>query len=190
MATQRSNIFSGDIHNLKLETIQKRLMQAGITLTAVALPLTALIAPNQSTDMKLWELGLGSLFGGAGAFVARQREDIENRHSSFLDLHREHERGSIKNEFAYHSATQEIRGELNLAGAINALRQPPVMARYMNKFQLQGLIAMAENRQSGTWVTLRNFHTRETFSGFEIGLQRLGYVGYRKSTFIEASAPC
>jgi len=144
MATERSNIFSSDIHSLKLQTVQKRLMQAGITLTAVALPLTALIAPNQSTDMKLWELGLGSLFGGAGAFVAREREDIENRHSSFLDLHREHERGSIKNEFAFHSATQEIRGELNLAGAINALRQPPVMARYMNKFQLQGLIALPE----------------------------------------------
>jgi len=140
MTNQRSNIFSSEIHNLKLQTIQKRLMQTGITLAAISLPLTALIAPNQSTDMKLWELGLGSLFGGCGAFVAKEREDIENRHSSFLDLHREHEKGSIKNEFGFYSATQEMRGELNLAGAINALQQPSARLRYMNKFQLQGLI--------------------------------------------------
>jgi len=49
-------------------------------------------------------------------------------------------------------------------------------------------VLLAENRESGTWVTLRNFHTNETFSGFESGLQRLGYVGYRKAIFIEAIA--
>jgi len=49
-------------------------------------------------------------------------------------------------------------------------------------------IILAENRTSGTWISLRNFHTREIMSGYEVGFQRLGYVAYRKETFIEAIA--
>jgi len=41
-------------------------------------------------------------------------------------------------------------------------------------------VIVAENRQQGTWVTLQNVHTKAKFSGYEIGIQRLGYVGYRK----------
>ena len=49
-------------------------------------------------------------------------------------------------------------------------------------------VLLAENREAGTWVTLKNFHTNETFSGFESGLQRIGYIAYRKEIFIEAIA--
>ncbi len=41
-------------------------------------------------------------------------------------------------------------------------------------------VIAVENRQQGTWVTLQNVHTKAKFSGYEIGIQRLGYVGYRK----------
>ena len=43
-------------------------------------------------------------------------------------------------------------------------------------------VIAVENRQQGTWVTLQNVHTKAKFSGYEIGVQRLGYVGYRKDT--------
>lgn len=137
----RTNIFNSEITELELQTFQKRLMQCGITLTAFCLPVAALITPNQAVESRLWELGLGSLFGGASAFVARSREDLENRYASFLALHKEHEKGSIKQEFAFHSATQVIKGELNLAGAVNKLLVPTARLRYQDKFQLQGLIA-------------------------------------------------
>jgi len=47
-------------------------------------------------------------------------------------------------------------------------------------------VIAVENRQQGTWVTLQNVHTKAKFSGYEIGIQRLGYAGYRKETLIEA----
>jgi hypothetical protein len=41
-------------------------------------------------------------------------------------------------------------------------------------------VVAVEKRHQGTWVTLQNVHTKAKFSGYEIGIQRLGYVGYRK----------
>lgn len=74
----RSNIFNLEINELELETWTKRLMQAGITLTSFALPITALITPSQAVESRLWELGLGSTFGVASAYVVKAREDIES----------------------------------------------------------------------------------------------------------------
>ncbi len=148
----RSNIFNREIDQLELETWQKRLMQAGISLTAFCLPIAALITPNQTVESKLWELGFGSVFGTASGVVAKAREDIENRYSSFLALRKEHEKGSIKQEFAFHSATQMMRGELNLAGAVNRLEIPANRLRYQDKFQLQGLIAPPPKPQQQTAV--------------------------------------
>ena len=150
----RSNLFNSEITELEIETFQKRLMQAGITLTAFCLPIAALITPNQAVESRLWELGLGSLFGGASAFVARSREDLENRYSSFLALRLEHEKGSIKQEFVFHSATQVMRGELNLAGAVNKLQIPAARARYQDKFQLQGLIVPPQSKPQQLSATL------------------------------------
>jgi hypothetical protein len=141
-AKARSTVFQSDIDGLQLQVFQKRLMQAGITLCAVSLPLTAAITPNQSLDAKFWELGLGSLFGGASAYVAKAREDLENRYKAYLELRKDHEKGSIKQEFGFHSATQLMRGELNLAGAVNSLAIPTARLRYADKFQLQGLVAL------------------------------------------------
>ena len=137
----RSKIFNLEIDELELETFQKRLMQCGISLTSFCLPIAALITPNQAVESRLWELGLGSIFGVASAYVAKAREDVENRYSSFLALRKEHEKGSIKQEYAFHASTQQMRGELNLAGAVNKLQAPTARLRYQDKFQLQGLIA-------------------------------------------------
>jgi len=41
-------------------------------------------------------------------------------------------------------------------------------------------VIAAEKRHQGTWVTLQNVHTQAKFSGYELGIQRLGYIGYRK----------
>jgi hypothetical protein len=40
-------------------------------------------------------------------------------------------------------------------------------------------VTTAESRPQGTWIKLEHNHYPESFSGFEIGLQGLGYVGYR-----------
>ncbi len=150
MQSNRSNIFGREIDQLELDTWQKRLMQAGIALTAFALPVAALITPNQTTTSKLLELGLGSAFGAASAVVCKAREDIEKRYASFLELRKEHEKGSIKQEYAFHAATQVMKGELNLSGAVNQLQIPTARARYMEKFQLQGLIAPPPKAQQQT----------------------------------------
>ena len=150
MQNNRSNIFGREIDQLELDTWQKRLMQAGISLTAFALPVAALITPNQAVTSKLLELGLGSAFGAASAVVCKAREDIEKRYASFLELRKEHEKGSIKQEYAFHAATQVMRGEINLAGAVNKLQIPSGRSRYENKFQLQGLIAPAPKPQQQT----------------------------------------
>ncbi|GEM_PF-3487958 len=139
---ERSTVFQSDIDGLQLQVFQKRLMQAGITLCGVCLPITAALTPNQSLDAKLWELGLGTLFGGASAYVAKAREDLENRYKAYLELRKDHEKGSIKQEFGFHTATQLMRGELNLAGAVNRLEIPTARLRYADKFQLQGLVAL------------------------------------------------
>ena len=34
--------------------------------------------------------------------------------------------------------------------------------------------------KAGNWVTLENVHTKEKFSGYELGMQKLGLVGYRR----------
>jgi hypothetical protein len=141
-AKERSTVFQSDISTLQLQVFQKRLMQAGITLCAVSFPLAAAITPNQSLDAKFWELGLGSLFGGASAYVAKAREDLENRYKAYLKLRKDHEKGSIKQEFGFHTATQLMRGELNLAGAVNSLAIPTARLRYADKFQLQGLVTL------------------------------------------------
>ena len=146
----RSNIFNLEINELELETWTKRLMQAGITLTSFALPITALITPSQAVESRLWELGLGSTFGVASAYVVKAREDIENRYSSFLALRKDHEKGSIKQEFNYHSATQLMRSELNLATKVNQIQLPSARARYRDKFQLEGLIAPAPKPEQQT----------------------------------------
>jgi len=41
-------------------------------------------------------------------------------------------------------------------------------------------VVAVEKRHQGTWVTLENVHTKSKFSGYELGIQRLGYVAYRK----------
>lgn len=150
----RSKIFNLEIDELELETFQKRLMQCGISLTSFCLPIAALITPNQAVSLRLWELGLGSTFGVASAYVAKAREDVENRYSSFLALRKEHEKGSIKQEYAFHSATQVMRGELNLAGAVNKLEIPTARLRYQEKFQLQGLIAPPQQKPQQLLATL------------------------------------
>ncbi|MFB2772666.1 hypothetical protein ACE1AT_25820 [Pelatocladus sp. BLCC-F211] len=94
-------LFDSEISELQQEVWQKRLMQLGISLTAITLPLTAVVVPNQAVELKLWQLGLGTLFGGASAYIAKQREDLENRYQSFLNLRREATKQKIKNEFGW-----------------------------------------------------------------------------------------
>jgi hypothetical protein len=38
-----------------------------------------------------------------------------------------------------------------------------------------------EQKVAGKWVILKNIHTNEFVNGYELGLQKMGYVGYRIS---------
>jgi hypothetical protein len=42
-------------------------------------------------------------------------------------------------------------------------------------FEVVGL----EPQRSGNWIIMQNVHTGEFINGYEIGLQRMGYIGYR-----------
>ncbi len=42
-------------------------------------------------------------------------------------------------------------------------------------FEVVGL----EPQRSGNWIILKNIHTGAFINGYELGLQRLGYIGYR-----------
>lgn len=132
-------LFDSEISELQREVWQKRLMQIGVSLTAITLPLTAVVVPNQAVELKLWQLGLGTLFGGASAYIAKQREDLENRYQSFLNLRREATKQKIKNEFGFGLAVQQIQAELKLASVVSSL-DSNAQLRYLNHFQLHGLL--------------------------------------------------
>ncbi len=40
-------------------------------------------------------------------------------------------------------------------------------------------IIRIEPQRSGNWIIMQNVHTGEFINGYEIGLQRMGYIGYR-----------
>ncbi|HAG85802.1 MAG TPA: hypothetical protein DCL61_32850 [Cyanobacteria bacterium UBA12227] len=131
--------FDSETASLEREVWQKRLIHLGVSLTAITLPLTAVVVPNQAVEAKLWQLGLGTLFGGASAYIAQNRIDIENRYETFLNLRKEATKEAIKKEFGFNLALQQIDAELKLADVINRLKDNAKL-RYLDIFQLHGLL--------------------------------------------------
>jgi hypothetical protein len=146
-------LFDSEITELQHEVWQKRLMQLGVSLTAITLPLTSLLVPNQAVELKLWQLGLGTFFGGASAYIAKQREDLENRYESFLNLRKEATKQKIKNEFGFGLAVQQIQAELKLADVLSSL-DDNAQLRYLNHFQLHGLLNPNLQQEQPQYLTL------------------------------------
>lgn len=42
------------------------------------------------------------------------------------------------------------------------------------------IVVAIEPKLGGNWVILQNVHTNEFINGYEIGLQAMKYIGYRK----------
>ncbi|MBW4505080.1 MAG: ATP-binding protein [Scytonematopsis contorta HA4267-MV1] len=138
--------FESETASLEQEVWQKRLIHLGVSLTAITLPLTAVIVPNQAVEAKLWQLALGTLFGGASAYIAQNRIDIENRYETFLNLRKEATKEAIKKEFGFNLALQQIDAELKLADVINRLKDNAKL-RYLDIFQLHGLLNLNPQEQ-------------------------------------------
>ena len=141
MLTRLSHLFDNELDKLELEVYQKRMINASLAIGALGFIGSAIMFPNQPKHQLGGELALGSLLAFASAYVSQSRQDVEKRYTTYLDMNRTHNKQILSNEFSYQSAMNTIMGELKLAKDV---RELPMTAqvRYLEKFQLHGLVAL------------------------------------------------
>ena len=91
----RPKLFSEDITLLETETHLKRMMQFAVSTSAVIFPLASLLLPNQKTESRLWEMGLGSLLGIGSTILVSSRQTLEKKHQAFVGMDTMRQKASI-----------------------------------------------------------------------------------------------
>lgn len=112
------SFMNDEVDKLTIEVTEKRFIQAAITLCAVVMPITAVIAPNQPQGMKLAELGLGGVLGFASAYVSRSREEIEARYLSTITLNREVYKKEAINRFGKEQFMSDVTRDFSTVKAL------------------------------------------------------------------------
>lgn len=136
---ERNGIFSKEVAELEATVWRKRLFQSAVTALSIGLPLTALLVPNQATDQKIKELGMGAMLGVASTLLSQLRDQDEKRYESFNSLNTEHFKGTIKSVFDYERNIQFVRNRLNLADTISTLSDG-AQEKFGRDFQITELI--------------------------------------------------
>ena len=139
---ERNGIFSKEVSELESTVWRKRLFQSAVTALSIGLPITSLLVPNQATDQKIKELGMGAMLGVASALLSELRDKDEKRYTSFNDLNTEHFKGTIKSVFDYERNIQFVRNRLNLADTISTLSEG-AQDKFGREFQISELITRA-----------------------------------------------
>lgn len=133
------SIFTNEIEIYKDQVYKRRLVQFFVGGCAVVTMTSALINSQKPKNILLTELGLSSLFGFGAAYIAKVREELEQKYLSLIEMDKQHLKTTWSHEFANQQTAKEVLGELEIAAF---LRELPAyaQARYADKYQLHGLI--------------------------------------------------
>lgn len=125
-----------EIDALTIEVIEKRMIQTAITAMAITLPAIAVANPKQPSVHKLIQLGLGSVFGFASAYVAKSREEIELRYDSTVKLNREVHKQEVTNRFTKEQFLSDVTRDKNVVDSL--LKNVPFGAtvEYMQRMNI------------------------------------------------------
>ena len=125
-----------EIEALSKEAIEKRWIHGLIASASVVFPLMALIVPNQSVEAKLSQLGTGTLYGAASAYIARARDGLERRLESLLALNTDLHKSEVINRYAFAKLMGDITRDANLAQELLTKLPPSAAIEYAQRNQL------------------------------------------------------
>ncbi|WP_208345794.1 hypothetical protein, partial [Aetokthonos hydrillicola] len=116
----------------------------GLGLCSVIFPLNALLFPGMPKDEKLGLLGMGSLFGAGAYAVAKNREHLEKKYESLLNLQKENSKHKIREQFGYSQMLATMKSQVQIAQIINKLPYASERAYFAQLFGFNELIQIEQ----------------------------------------------